>query len=123
MEEFVNIELAIKLKELGYSTSFFFFYRTDDKLLHHARVSNPLVYGKSVDDEVVIAPTISQVLEWLRKKDIMMEIPITLGDDDVWYFSFRIQTKKFYDRATTDYTSYKQAALAGINHILDNILV
>lgn len=122
MDEFVTFEIAKKLRNLGYNTPFFFFYRTDDKLIHHAIVNNPLVYGESIDDEVVIAPTISQVLEWLRKKDIMVEIPIVLEDDGKWSFSFRIQTKKFYDRSTKDYTSYKLAALACIKHILDNYI-
>ncbi len=122
MEEFINIELAIKLKELGYNTSFFFFYRTDDKKLYHARVSDPLVYGKNVDDEVVIAPTISQVLDWLRKKDIMVEIIPSLVDDETWTFSFRIQTKKFYDRSTKDYTSYETAALTSIEYAINNLI-
>lgn len=66
--EFVNFELAKKLKDLGYNVPFFFFYRTDDQLIHHAVIGQPLVYGKHVDNEVVIAPTISQVLNWLKKE-------------------------------------------------------
>lgn len=122
MEEFVNIELAIRLKELGYNTPFFFFYRTDDKIIRHAMVSNPLVYGKNVDAEVVIAPTIAQVLEWLRKRDIMVEIPIVLGDDGIWKFTFRIQTKKFYERSNNEYDTYEEAAIAGIEYCLDNLI-
>ena len=36
--EFVSFELAKKLKDLGYNVPFFFFYRTDDRLIHHAVV-------------------------------------------------------------------------------------
>jgi hypothetical protein len=122
MEDFVNIELAMKLKDLGYNIPFFFYYRTDDKKLYHAMVINPLVYGKNVDAEVVIAPTIAQVLEWLRKRDIMVEIIPSLVDDGTWTFSFRIQTKKFYDRSTKDYNSYELAAFAGIEHVLNNLI-
>ena len=46
----------------------------------------------------VIAPSIYQVLKWLREKDIMVEIPIDLRDDGIWRFTFRIQTKEFYER-------------------------
>ena len=53
MEDFVNFEIAKKLKDLDYNILFFFFYRTDDKLIHHAMVNNPLVYGENLDDEVV----------------------------------------------------------------------
>lgn len=120
MKEFVTFEIAKKLRNLGYNIPFFFFYRTDDKLLHHAMVSNSLVYRKEIDDEVIIAPTISQVLEWLRGKDIMVEILPVLCDDGTWSFSFRVQTKEFYDRSMKDYISYESAALACIKHILDN---
>ena len=66
--DFVSFDLAKKLKDLGYNVPFFFFYRTDDQFIHHAMVGQPLVYGKYVDNEVVIAPTISQVLNWLKKE-------------------------------------------------------
>ena len=51
--EFVNFEISKRLKDLGYNVPFFFFYRTDDQLIHHAMVCKPLVYGEYVDDEVV----------------------------------------------------------------------
>ena len=74
-EDFTPFELAVKLKEKGFDIPFYFYYRTDDKLIHHAMVTKPLVYCDKIDDEVVCAPTISQVLKWLREeKKIYIEI-------------------------------------------------
>ena len=122
MSEFVNFEISKRLKDLGYNVPFFFFYRADDPRIHHAMVTIPLVYGKTVDNEVVIAPTISQVLDWLRKRDIMVEIIPSLVDDGTWTFSFRIQTKTFYDRSTKDYNSYEEAAFVCIEYVLNNLI-
>jgi hypothetical protein len=116
--EFVNFELSKKLKDLGYNVPFFFFYRTDDQLLHHAMVGQPLVYGKRVDNEVVIAPTISQVLNWLRKeKKIHIIIPASF-DESYWWEArdFNRGISEYYD---VKYTSYEEAALAGIEYVLD----
>ena len=83
-----------------------------------------LCIGKKEDDTHLIAcPTISQVLKWLREKQIMVEIPISLLDDGTWGFSFRIQTKYFYESSTKwDYKSWEEASLVGIEYILDNLI-
>jgi hypothetical protein len=65
-EEFVPFELVKKLKENGYNKPFYFYYRTDDQHIHHVNTVSPLIYSDKIDDEVIIAPTISQVLKWLR---------------------------------------------------------
>lgn len=91
---------------------------------------NVYIYEQQIilRDKIIIkrnfidAPTISQVLKWLRGKDIMVEIPPVLCDDGTWSFSFRVQTKKLYDRSMKDYTSYEEAALACIEHVLDNLI-
>ena len=126
MDDFIKFDLAIKLKELGYNTPFFFFYRTDDKLIHHAMVNDPLVYGKSVDNEVVIAPTISQVLKWLRKLleiDILPEVVISDIYDlyRIRSYSCKIYSPRLNKPIKTEYfESYEEATLAGIEYVLDN---
>lgn len=114
MEEFVTFEIAKKLNDKGFDWICSRYYSVDNKKL---KKNEYWAY-----EERISAPTISQVLKWLREKDIMVEIPIILGDDDTWRFSFRIQTKKFYDRAKTDYASYELAALTCIEYVLDGIL-
>lgn len=127
--EFVNFELAKKLKGLGYNVPFFFFYRTDDQLIHHAVVGQPLVYGKNVDNEVVIAPTISQVLNWLRKeKYILIGIsPMQEygGEETVEWCSTVYKSSKQGGLSLKEefyYQSYEQAALAGIEYVLDTLI-
>ena len=128
--DFVNFDLAKKLKDFGYNIPFFFFYRTDDQLIHHAMVSKPLVYGENVDNEVVIAPTISQVLKWLRdEKKMHMEIFLYNGTysyfvkditqickDDLFHICLN------EDTVNEEYDTYEQATIAGIEYILDNLI-
>jgi 5'(3')-deoxyribonucleotidase len=124
--EFVNFELAKKLKDLGYNVPFFFFYRTDDQLLHHAMVGEPLVYGKYVDNEVVIAPTISQILKWLSEKySIHISTkPYPCEDGLMWLYEIR----KFNEYISivkvnkTGFIKEEQAALDGIEYTLDNLI-
>jgi hypothetical protein len=68
--DFVDFNLANRLKELGFNEPFSFFYREDDKdkCVHHAIIHKPLIYCDEIDNEVIIAPTISQVLNWLREE-------------------------------------------------------
>lgn len=127
MEDFVTFEIAKKLKDLGYNTPFFFFYRTDDQLIHHAMVGKPLVYGENVDNEVVIAPTISQALKWLREE---MELHIEIYMYHNCYL-WEIYNTEIYDADLTqksekyseiEYETYEEAALAGIEYTLDNLI-
>lgn len=118
--EFVNFEISKRLKDLGYNEPFFFFYRTDDQLLHHAMVGKSLVYGDYVDNEVVIAPTISQVLKWLREeKELHIAIDIwgkTWGYDIIELSS---GNSLHWTAYREDIKSYEDAALDGIKYILD----
>lgn len=131
--EFVSFEIAKKLKDLGYNIPFFFFYRTDDRLIHHAMVSNPLVYGEHIDNEVVIAPTISQVLDWLGSEKqiyILVEpFPSMATKDKVcWSWSFKWNSDginidhTFPDADGFVYLTSKEATLAGIEYALNNLI-
>lgn len=130
MEDFVPFELSVKLKEEGFNTPFYFYYRMDDKFLRHANITNPLVYCDKIDDEVVIAPTISQVLKWLRKEK-KIHIEIFLYDGKYSYFVKSItqicEDDLFHkclneDTADEEYDTYEQAALIGIEYVLDNLI-
>lgn len=129
--EFVNFEIAKKLKDLGYNVPFFFFYRTDDQLIHHAMVGKPLVYGENVDNEVVIAPTISQVLNWLWDENqiyILVEpFPSMATKDEVcWSWSLKWNSDGInIDHTFPDdftYLTSKEATLAGIEYVLNNLI-
>ena len=131
MEDFVNIELAIKLKELDFNIPFFFYYRTDDKKLYHLERSQPLLYGKDIiDNEVVIAPTIYQVLKWLREEK-GLHIEIIANSDGYWYIVSLTPRRgclnlyRCYNGGTNDageWDDYEQCALSAIKYILDNLI-
>ena len=126
MEDFVPFEIAIKIKENGFNIPFYFYYRTDDKLLRHANITNPLVYGDEVDDEVIIAPTISQVLKWLRKEKKIHIVCPFYRDKGFYYYVQEIGNAARIVSSFGDdddcFNSYEQAAITGIQYVLDNIL-
>ena len=123
-EDFVSFDIAKKLKEKGFNIPFYFYYRTDDKYLHHAMVTKPLVYCDKIDDEVVCAPTISQVLKWLREEK---KIHIATGYSNVskWRYIIIHLGENFVKEANVwekGFESYEQAALAGIEYVLNNLI-
>ena len=65
MEDFVNLKLAQKLKEKGFSLEKMEIYGKfdSDGLFHPQLYFN---YIETMDCNEIIAPTISQVLKWLR---------------------------------------------------------
>ena len=132
-EDFVTYELAVILKEKGFDIPFYFYYRTDDESLHHANVTNPLVYCDKIDDEVVIAPTISQVLEWLRdeKKIVISIFPHPCG----WQADIYKDVHQYYDSEAECYLMYYYKEKTEISHsynwleiyciqyVLDNLIL
>lgn len=117
--DFVTKQIAQKLKDKGFKEKVHGYYHTEKEYLFRVHPERDM----NDSDKRCSVPTISQVLKWLRGKDIMVEIPPVLCDDGTWTFSFRVQTKEFYDRSTKeDYNSYESAALACIEHVLDNLI-
>lgn len=132
MEDFVSFELAQKLKEKGFNIPSYFYYRTDDKFLHNAVVGKPLVYCDKIDDEVIIAPTTTQVLTWLRDENkISIEVGIHCSLKwmcSIYGFNDGIEDFTQYDNdGVWDtiyilYDSYEQATLAGIEYAINNLI-
>ena len=128
MEDIVTFDLAVKLKNKGFNIPFYFYYRTDDQLLRNANIANPLVYGDEVDDEVIIAPTISQVLKWLREeKDIDLVISPVFFYDGVLGKMREYGCKVFALSLNKPehcgyHEEWEQAAIAGIEYVINNII-
>ena len=139
---FLPYDLSVKLKEKGFNVPFYFYYRTDDesKSLHHANVTNPLVYSK-VDNEVVIAPSFQQIFEWLRTE---MNIDIDI-ESSVNIFGYKVYTpyistyKEFSLDNSPEIIRYKQtkinpplesfhflkwedAAIEAIKYVIDELI-
>lgn len=133
MGDFVNFELAKKLKEKGYpqhiaEDAYIIDNYGEEKYIIGDRLPIPLV-PDYMDD--VSAPTISQVLKWLREEK-KIHICIDIYDDG-WFFdiaSFYKEDTGVYEiklpykssKVTPDYDSFEQAALAGIEYSLDNLI-
>lgn len=80
-----------------------------------------------IEREIIKAPTISQVMKWLREeKKIHISIDIC---DDGWFFDityfyksdtgvYEIELPYKSSNATPNYDSYEQAVLTGIEYVL-----
>ena len=131
MEDFVTFEIAKKLKEKGFSLEKTEIYGNfdSDGLFHPQLYFN---YIETMDCDEIIAPTISQVLKWLRKeKKISIEVSIHCSLKwmcGIYEFSDGIADFTQYDNNGIDdtvyilYESYEQAALSGIEYSLDNLI-
>jgi len=123
--EIVSFEIAKKLKEKGFREMTLSFY-----MLSIKHPLFPFTYSLkdwNKTDNCYSAPTISQVLKWLREEKGMY-IQITLFE---YCYDYCILDTKmvYYDnehkvlhQGPTGY-SYDEAALAGIEYIIDNNLI
>lgn len=132
MDKIVNFWIAKKLKERGFREKCLYRYSPYSQTLQPNRVET--LFARKVDhsefykcynvyvDNDIDAPTISQVLEWLRGKDFMAEITFALGDDGTWKYSYRVHTKKFITKIYADFSSYEEAASDCIKHCLYTLM-
>jgi hypothetical protein len=115
MEDFVPYELAVKLKEKGFNEDCYTVYNTATM-----RIERSLTTWKDYKG-VILAPTISQVLKWLREENIHLYIDI---DNEGWFFEIKCLKTRFM--VNTDffkrYSTHELAALAGVEYCLDNLI-
>lgn len=129
--DFVTYEVAKKLKEKGFREPCFATYDNDGMLgyvyyqpqsIHAVSFDDCLYYG----DDVVVTPTISQVLKWFReKKKIFIHIDVSTNDKFDYFFSIATQedeTWKIEYVGEDDYDTYEKAATDGIEYVLDNLI-
>ena len=141
-EDFVSFSLAKKLKEKGFKQKCLAYYDVEDNvgLLYNTQYTDealPCQYtdllqchntGKAetqLDDSgfCVDAPTISQVLKWLREeKKIHICIGICIAPTFSWDYEIVNLDDDCYIHAECGYDSYEDAASNGISYILDNLI-
>lgn len=130
---FVDFNLSKKLKEKGFTCpypiamynelgSFHALYTSAD---HNPNIKS--VFGNreyydfdDFDDKDYVCPTISQVLKWLReekKLHVRASIYFIGWCVDVT----NMDGKRIYSNEC-EYHNYEQAALAGIEYVLDNLI-
>ena len=130
-EDFVTYELAVKLKEKGFPQ-----HITDDAYITDNygedeydigdRLPIPLI-PDYMDD--VSAPTISQVLKWLREKKIFVVIAVnptlSLKDKIAYYYQVYSNsngvTSDYYESEEC-YAQWEDCAIDSIKYVLDNLI-
>lgn len=142
MSDFVNFKLAHKLKEKGFDCKYPFAMYDEDGDFYPLFTScdededskcifgNRMYYGYDDfigDKDAVIAPTISQVLKWLREeKKLYVGVtysPKIEGSQDFYYATIQyIGDYKKTIYPDDCYVSWVGAALKGIEYVLDNLI-
>ena len=135
-EDFVTYEIAVKLKEKGFKDLCLAYYtNTNDLYFNYSHkagakysdcyLSHNLMPKDSVSGKFVDAPTISQVLKWLRKKKLHIEL-WTVGKKPIkWCHTIttlnHVGEKQGWSSGTRE-DSYEAAAIAGIHYVIDNLI-
>lgn len=139
MEDFVSFELAKKLKEKGFEIPtrsivamyneqgvFFTLTTAADYQVSPSGYKYRCYYGYDDFDELdYIAPTISQVLKWLRKYKEIYCLPYFEQGIDMWLYSIcrpnaGCEFPEFISESI--YNDYEEAAIAGVNYCLENLI-
>lgn len=143
MEDFVSFEIAKKLKEKGFNEFCYMYFDIEGKLYQveeydamNSGITISSLLIKNICKWAVMdctAPTISQVLKWLRKeKDIYVQIEY-INNEHFGSVIIRCSTggviasykdDKFHysDSETLSREKYEQAALAGVEYVIDNLI-
>ena len=131
--EFVNFELAQKLKENGFSCKYPFAMYDECGKFHPLYTSADYYKAPSgfeyrcyydfndFNDKDTFCPTIEQVLTWLRKEKKIHIIISSSYDEDYWWEvrDFNRVTSYFDDN---EFNSYEQASLSGIKYVIENLI-
>lgn len=133
-EDFVSFDLAKKLKEKGFKEVCLAYYTNDDTLYYNyshkagacytdCYLSHNLMSKDSVSGKFVDAPTISQVLKWLRKeKKIYLEVVIAANAEYMCDI-YKINPRPIKCLGSTEYSKTPEdAALAGIGYVINNLI-
>lgn len=125
-KDFITYELAVKLKEKGFNEPCFGYYHTNKGDESFELCGNgDADFLNSMNFHRIAAPTISQVLKWLREEKKIYCLPHFEQGIDMWLFYIeRPQAGCEYAECISEsiYDTYEQAALAGIEHCLDNLI-
>lgn len=125
MNDFVTYEVGKKLKEKGYSHDYNLFgylpIYSDERIIK--LISDIGAYEQEYYGENIPCPTISQVLKWLREeKQIYLELVVVV-DGEYMCDIYKIDIRPIECLGSTEYSkTYEEAALAGIEYVLDNLI-
>ena len=130
--EYLDFNLAKKLKEKGFpqhwsDQHYILENEYDDFFEVGAKYPVDVIYDYI---STIAAPTISQVLKWLRERKKIHISPVLWGMG--WYVDIQSFTKEtdedyvYYDVdnkfQSIDYETYEEAVIAGVNYCLENLI-
>jgi hypothetical protein len=129
-EDFVAYELAKKLDEKGFNEPCYGYYHRDGGNDSFELCGNgDCDFLNSKNKHRVAAPTISQVLKWLREERFIFiglsPMPTYDSEEMVEWRSAVYKTDKQGGLSCQEefyFQSYEHAALAGIEYVLDNLI-
>ena len=119
-EDFVTYELAKKLKEKGFDEPCYGYYHCNGGN-DSFELCGDRDFQNSKNQYRVAAPTISQVLKWLREEKGMELYSNYNRVYKHWTYIARAFDDSCYN-SVGGFKSYEQAALAGIGYVLDNLI-
>lgn len=132
MEDFVPYELAVKLKEKGFPQrpdyfNYSSYYDWDGLRKIHSLSNASVWFDPNISrDNIYFAPTISQVLKWLREEKRIEAGAVWDNRDGKWvgYVNEMDMPDLVgeYVLPNNTYDSYELAVLAGIDYCLDNLI-
>jgi hypothetical protein len=117
-EDFVSFDLGMKLKEKGFREKVNAYYGKRENLfdVHPALDMNDSEYRCS-------APTISQVLKWLREEKKRFVVIHPTGHVVHYYYTVHNLARSFDTfEYTRSFATYEEAAIAGIEYVIDNLI-
>ena len=133
-EYFIPYELAVKLKEKGFPQrpdycNYSSYYEWDGLRKIHSLSNASVWFDPNISrDNIYFAPTISQVLKWLREeKKIFVAIDYYPAGYNAMIYTGLSQKDGFCDNEQyidkcDCYNTYELAALAGIEYVIDNLI-
>ena len=133
MEDLVILEMAKKLKEKGFREECLCHYVGKDLVynIESPIANNQFWFSHNKYDNIwhrdnVDAPTISQVLKWLRDKFFLhiSQKPYPCEDGLMWMYEIRKINKYivFVIVNKTGFVTEEEASVAGIKYSLDNLI-
>lgn len=138
--EFVTFEIAKKLKEKGFDCKYPLAMYDEGGLFYPLFTScdedenSNCIFGKRLyydyedfldNKSAIISPTISQVLKWLREEKGWVVV-VRLFSTNGWYWFIQDKNGELYSSHLVScddcFSAYEDAALAGINYVLNNLI-
>ena len=136
--EFVSKELAIKLKEKGFFEACFGSYyiknpigEVRDLILNRSAHTGQTYQSilkwhvetreKYATVNIALAPTIEQVLKWLREEKDIMVFPVYSKNTSRWYCEI-VNADSLESEKLLFPDSYEDACIAGIEYAINNLI-